>query len=261
MSSASRLAANPFLLAYICPEGAASYILFIRRRRERVRTQRGMPSPWIPTPYLMSLVANALHAVSSDNQAEYFGMLRSDPSTHPAAEWLYEGWVHSRFSSDKAIPCSWKHSRDPPLPPALKPAPVVYCTSLSNVPTDKSFYWRPSKTNLPGVDGVLFDREDQVIYAIQATIWAKYTGVVGGLQEIQSALPTELRSLPLRVILATWNKWKLDDLMREAQSDPGWPDEVAIGGCAIPTSLGKEYKLVRMADFLHLICNTDTIAC
>lgn len=56
-------------------------------------------------------------------------------------------------------------------------------TSLAGAEPYTSFYWKPSVTNYPGVDGVLGDTRGN-IYAVQATVANDHTSPVEGLRKL-----------------------------------------------------------------------------
>ncbi|KAJ8509121.1 hypothetical protein ONZ45_g8682 [Pleurotus djamor] len=233
-SAAGRLAMNPALLRQLTSpsfdsKALSSLIVFVRPHRDGSGpVNRAKPSPWIPTQHLVELTAKALQAVAEADQAKFFTVLIAHPYSRAAAGWLFEAWVHTRFSSGKDIPCTWKGlASSENLPAAIKPAPATFC-KLSEVSPTVPFYWRrPSAPNFPGVDGVLFDGE--AVYVIQATVSGKHGTVETGLNEVKKDLPAALRKVLFRVIFAAVDQETMVGLMNGEKLS----QEVPIGGCVV----------------------------
>ncbi|KAJ8515992.1 hypothetical protein ONZ45_g6672 [Pleurotus djamor] len=182
-SAAARLAMHPTLLGQLTSpsfdnKSLSSLIVFVRPHRDRSgHVNRAQPSPWIPTQYLVELMAKDLQKVTAD------------------------------------IPCTWKGLAPPEhLPDALKPAPAIFC-KLEEVSLNEPFYWRPNAPNFPGIDGVLFD--GKAVYAIQATVALsrKHSTIETGLKEVKKQLPAAFRNGLFRVIFAAVDEEKMISLM------------------------------------------------
>ncbi|KAJ8462021.1 hypothetical protein ONZ45_g18085 [Pleurotus djamor] len=207
----------------------SSLIVFVRPHCDGSgHINRAQPSPWIPTQYLVELIAKDLQTVAAVDQRRFFAVLMAHPYSRTAAGWLFEAWVHTRFSSGKDIPCTWKGLAPPEhLPDALKPAPAIFC-KLEEVSLNEPFYWRPSAPTFPGIDGVLFD--GKAVYAIQATVALsrKHGTIETGLKEVKKHLPAAFRKGLFRVIFAAVDEEKMISLMNGEKLQ-----DVPIGGCVV----------------------------
>ena len=212
---------------------------------------RGFCVPWIPTKRIATAIAAMLRGQDAATQAAFFRQMSEHALSRSTAGWIFETWVHTRLLMAGPVPCFW-HSTPPGdgFLPTLLPENLIQGTVdvLRGRPLDQPFYWKPSASNLPGIDSVLYDGNS--IFAIQSAISATHRSAETGLDQISTCLPAAFREREWHLVHVTPHVSTAHELMRGALSLPSTWSKVPIGACTI--SLTSAHSLVSDC-FLRLL--------
>ena len=188
--AAERLHTPSKLFREVLPSDESSSILFVRPHRPN--GLNGIDSSEkctfsIPTAYLSSVSVRLSASLANESSLRSFRVFSLHSMTRSAAGWVYERAVHYRLcSGGDALPIYRPGSPigtpDTLMSPTTNLRPGT-AAGLKQARPSTSFYWIPSSTNFPGVDGVLGDARGNV-YAVQATIAEDHSSPVDGLKTI-----------------------------------------------------------------------------
>ena len=209
--------------------------------------------PWIPTESIATAIAVVLKAQDAARQASFFDQMSDHPLSRSTAGWIFEAWVHTRLLMGDSIPCFWRST-----PPGDDCLPTLSREELlqGNVDVlrscspDQPFYWKPSASNFPGIDSVLYHDKTRRIFAIQSTISVTHRSVEAGLDKVKASLPVKFRTLGWYLVYVTPNDTTAHQLMRKAKLPSTWSN-VHVGACAI--SLTAAHSLVSGCFFRLIV--------
>ena len=167
-------------------DSVGSAILFVRPFRSRnadgsgIQTSRAFTD--IPTPYLLEIFKRSLHKMESSTARQLFNALSSHSLTRPGVSWHLETRTHAcLFSGHRPLTIFRAPNEKSSMQPAHKLLGGTV-TALERCGACASFYWFPSATNFPGIDGVLGN--DTNVYAVQVIIAGKHRSPAAGLRKV-----------------------------------------------------------------------------
>ncbi len=194
----------------------------------------------IPTTYLSEIVNSVRQSLANENASQLFQALSSHSLTRPAAAWKFEKSVHVHLSSNSPPLSIFNQHQMSEMVPSqqLLAGTAGALTRCSEFP---SFYWLPSTSNFPGVDGVLADHVN--VYAVQATIADEPDSPVKGLRKVWAMFDREVRDKRVWHVVfvtnsktlasrhaATYAKELKDFTLGQHKK------EVNVWGCVLPSS-------------------------
>lgn len=188
-----------------------SSIFFIRPSRPEWnggKINRLQPIIYIPTMHIVDILGKAVGQHSQSVKIAFFNIMETYSPTRSAGGIIFESWCHSLFTSGESIEIEW-HSCDAvaeledTLPSTLETAIEFVSTKDALQKKTPSFYWIPSRTNFPGIDGALFTEHE--VYAIQATLATSHPSPQPGLYELLKLIP-KAKNLHWRVLFIGFSK-------------------------------------------------------
>ncbi|KAK7025327.1 hypothetical protein VNI00_016109 [Paramarasmius palmivorus] len=179
------------------PESGGSNLLFLRP--ERLLADDGTIAvsssiPFIPTRHLGEIFDEARSRLSNLRAIELFCTLSSHALTRSSAAWKHEVDMHTRMSSGGSALVIKSHGGKDQMQMQPSTCPLLTGTAagIRTAAVNGSFYWMPSVSNFPGIDGVLGDTACN-LYALQATIATEHDDPRAGIQAIWDQLTPEKR--------------------------------------------------------------------
>ncbi len=246
-AAAEVICAHP--LAYAYPEtlmapSVGSAIFFVIPYRPLVPgTSRVVCSVsstnYIPTPYLSEIFHSARQSLAKEKALQLFQGLSFHATTRSAPAWRFEKSVHVHLSSNCRPLTIFNEHQSSKMKPSRRllagtAAALARCSEFS------SFYWLPSTSNFPGVDGVLANRRN--VYAVQANIADEYCSPEQGLQKVWAMFDQEVRDKRVwHVVFVTDSKTLASRYAATYAKELkdfslGKDKEVNVWGCVLPSS-------------------------
>ncbi|TFK82894.1 hypothetical protein K466DRAFT_529784 [Polyporus arcularius HHB13444] len=192
----------------------------------------------IPTTYLSEIFNSVRQSLAYEKALQLFQALSLHSLTRPAAAWKFEKSVHVHLSSNSPpLSIFNRHQMSEMVPSqqllAGTAAALARCSEFS------SFYWLPSASNFPGVDGVLANRRN--IYAVQANIADEYNSPEQGLQKVWAMFDQEVRDQRVwHVVFVADSKTLASRYVatyaKELKDFALGQDKVTVWGCVLPSS-------------------------
>ena len=175
IGAATDICAQP--AAYAKPEtrltpSTGSTVLFIKPHRPLAPGTQSVANSaksfyHIPTPHLSEIFHSARQSMDNEKALQLFNMLASHALTRDGPAWNLEKRMHAYLCSNSQPLTIFNAQQTLKMAPSqrLLAGTAGALARCSEFPT---FYWLPSSSNFPGIDGVLSDRDN--VYAVQATI-------------------------------------------------------------------------------------------
>ncbi|KAI0682626.1 hypothetical protein C8Q76DRAFT_322288 [Earliella scabrosa] len=194
MSAATDICAQP--AAYAKPETSLTpstgESIFIKPHRPLAPGTQSVANSaksfyHIPTPHLSEIFHSARQSMDNEKALQLFNMLASHALTRDGPAWNLEKRMHAYLCSNSQPLTIFNAQQTLKMAPSqrLLAGTAGALARCSEFPT---FYWLPSSSNFPGIDGVLSDRDN--VYAVQATIADEHRSPVKGLQKVWEASTT-----------------------------------------------------------------------
>ncbi|KAF9219036.1 hypothetical protein BS17DRAFT_790224 [Gyrodon lividus] len=196
-----------------------SSVIFVKPRQDSTgRIYRRQPAIYIPTPRIVDILATNIIQHDAAVKTSFFAILESHSTTRNSAGAMYERWFHSFFLSGQSIEY-WCH--DGNIPRTLQLATRLVCTNDELRGAAPPFYWLPSKTNFPGIDGAFFVGGN--IFAIQVTLAYNHSTPQTSLDHLWTLLPPEKRALRWNVLFVGLSKGQVWNASKQ------WSGKLTIG--------------------------------
>jgi hypothetical protein len=179
------------------PQSKSSSVLFLRRYTPDGSVTSGTANAFIPTPHLQAIFEEQGRTRSNRDILNLFYALSSHALTRSPTCWLHEKSMHERLGMGGADLSIFQGPTEKHVRPSTRLLPGALA-GLKEADRDDSFYWIPSVSDLPGVDGVLGDTDGHV-YTIQAIIAGKHTSPEQGIERVWENFKPAIRTS------RTWN--------------------------------------------------------
>ncbi|KAH9921157.1 uncharacterized protein B0H18DRAFT_880418 [Fomitopsis serialis] len=146
----------------------------------------------VPTSYLSDILDAARQELSTAKAIELFEFFSLHPLTRSASGWRFEKEMHAYLCSGSEPLRLVRGEHKSTMTPSTTLL-IGTANRLNNVKgaSSSSFYWFPSVTTFPGVDGVLVD--DHNVYVVQATMAADQELPAKGLKKIWAAFDANIK--------------------------------------------------------------------
>ncbi|RDB29134.1 hypothetical protein Hypma_016026 [Hypsizygus marmoreus] len=221
------------LLDFSGPNVALSSIFFVRP----IYSGRDSSVVFIPTLDIAKVFSQALIYASHATQNMVLTRMSRHASLRTAADWIFENFMHARLSaSSKPIQAFDCNGVSHELPSASSIHPV-FSESLSS--TVLPFYWRPSASEVPGIDAVICDHNG--VYALQAstTSTPKHADASTGLQKIYDGLHPTMRQKPMHLVFVSPSSETANVILKRCTLANQW-NHVEVWACELV--IGAEYE-------------------
>ncbi len=144
----------------------------------------------IPTMHLSDIFNSSRGSIANAEALHLFHALTSHALSRGISAWPFQRKMHAHLSSNSQpldIFSGFDSSRMEPSQRLL----VGTAGALGQRSEFSSFYWLPSTSDFPGIDGVLADRDN--VYALQATTADEPESLVDGLRKLWAKFDHEGR--------------------------------------------------------------------
>ncbi|RPD53459.1 hypothetical protein L226DRAFT_466652 [Lentinus tigrinus ALCF2SS1-7] len=200
LAAADAILASPtaFLLPLEAklPDSVGSDVLFVLPYRPQNPktgwvTDSGGAFTTIPTSYLTEAFNNARRLLDKKQALQFFRWLSPHALTRSLDAWNLEKRMHAHLSSSSPpLTIFRKHNAQSTMQPSLE---LLYGTvsALSWCGRFPTFYWLPSVSDFPGIDGVLGDSAN--VYVLQATVAGEYRSPEEGLRRVWAHFDRKIR--------------------------------------------------------------------
>ncbi|KAI0692108.1 hypothetical protein BC835DRAFT_1416774 [Cytidiella melzeri] len=142
------------------------YLFFIRPKSKEIRA--GWQT-YIPTMHMVTILAEAIVAKSTEEQTSLFRDLSMEPETQSAAGCLFENVMHARFTTVGGGPIYCFDNLGRVTEIKIPTANHLVAGTLGQLETSSPpFYWRPGTHKFPGVDSILSAAD--ILWVFQANI-------------------------------------------------------------------------------------------
>ncbi|KAF8559894.1 hypothetical protein OG21DRAFT_1502239 [Imleria badia] len=180
------------------PDDTPSQIYFCRPFNDAgAGMQRRLLGASVPTRTLCRLLGEALQKQDNFLKLDFSRALRQSASTRQAAGFIYENWFHTYFSVGRPIECHWLQGLHGVSSLSLTGMKLIEGNWGAVEVEDPPYYW-VAPVGFPGIDGALILPE--AIYVFQVTISTRHASPKGGMKELRTHLPGDLKDLPWRVV-------------------------------------------------------------
>ncbi|KAJ7216600.1 hypothetical protein GGX14DRAFT_550392 [Mycena pura] len=165
----------------------SSAVVFLRPFWEDGHRVPGIARPFIPTQHLADIFEKRGFRLNNYAALQVFNQLSTHSRTRSTVGWLFEKSMHEHLCSGvKAITIDKCGGRGRTRTMDMTPAKELVTgtvNGLASAGASNSFYWLPTASNFPGIDGVLVDRKGN-LFAVQATIASEHTSPEEGLRKV-----------------------------------------------------------------------------
>ncbi|KAJ7211279.1 hypothetical protein GGX14DRAFT_624105 [Mycena pura] len=165
-----------------------SAAVFVRPFRSEGRRWPSSSQVFIPTEYLAGIVGNQGTQLANADALKLFAALSTHSFTRSPAGWKFKMDMHHLLCGGGAAIIIEKFSdlgeiigEKMDMTPATKLLPGTL-DSLASASSSDAFYWLPSVTNFPGIDGVLAHGDGNV-FAVQSTLSTEHVCPADGLKK------------------------------------------------------------------------------
>ncbi|KAF9225003.1 hypothetical protein BS17DRAFT_827727 [Gyrodon lividus] len=149
-------------------ENTGPSCIFIKPRQDSNGCiYRRQPIVYVPTPRIVDILATTLRHHDAHVKTSFFTIMESHSTTCGSAGAIYECWFNSLFCSGESIEYRW-HGEN--IPHTLQLPIRLACTNDELKNTALPFYWIPSNTNFPGIDGVTLAYDHPTPHQLQALL-------------------------------------------------------------------------------------------
>lgn len=194
----------------------------------------------IPTPYLSEVFNSVRRSLANEKALQLFQALSLHSVTRPAAAWGFEKRVHVHLSSNSPPLSIFNQHQTSEMVPSQRLLAGT-AGALTRCREFPSFYWLPSTSDFPGVDGVLADHVN--VYAVQVTTADEHDSPVEGLRKVWTMFDREVRDNRVWHVVFVTNSEKLAS-RHAAMYATELKDftlgqhkkEVNVWGCVLPSS-------------------------
>ncbi len=194
----------------------------------------------IPTIHLSDIFNSARGSISNAEALHLFHALTSHALTRATSAWQFEKKVHAHLSSNSQPLEIFRASDSSTMEPSQRLL-VGTAGALGQSSEFSSFYWLPSTSAFPGIDGVLADRDN--VYAVQATLADEhdYDSPSDGLRKLWAKFDREGREKRVwHVVIVSDSKQLASKHADKCAGEMkgftlGQHKEVNILGCVLPS--------------------------
>ncbi|KAI0687935.1 hypothetical protein C8T65DRAFT_530892, partial [Cerioporus squamosus] len=144
----------------------------------------------IPTIHLSDIFNSARGSIANAEALQLFHTLSFHALTRAGPAWQIEKKVHAHLSSNSQPLDIFRGSDSSMMAPSQRLL-VGTAGALERSSEFSSFYWLPSASNFPGIDGVLADRDN--VHAVQTTIADEHNSPKEGLRKVWAKFDREVR--------------------------------------------------------------------
>ncbi|KAF8959416.1 hypothetical protein BDZ97DRAFT_1761441 [Flammula alnicola] len=212
----------------------------------------GLPTLYIPTPFLSSSLGIAMSRQAAALQHTFFNMLRGHPSLCSAAGWLFESYAHVYFSNPNHVPIQAYLRNDPNPYPIPTPAKMITGSKLKTIQPPHNFYWRPREPNFEGVDAVI--RVGNIVWALQFTISALHRSAAAGLAQVLADM-NHKRGVEWRLVMVGSERCNAESARDRQKLEGNWK-KTPIYVCELPLGKFTDDEEERLQDILKKTKNT-----
>ncbi|RPD72557.1 hypothetical protein L226DRAFT_490073 [Lentinus tigrinus ALCF2SS1-7] len=179
----------------VAPHSTGSSILFLSPYRPRDPVTRRVTSsslsiPYIPTPFLTRIFNSERVQQTNDKALELFNSLSTHAFTRSSSAWHFERCMHA-YLCGNSQPLSIFFAQHSSTMTPSQQLLVGTASALARCSMYPAFYWLPSASNFPGIDGVLADSAN--VYAVQATISDDHRSPADGLRKLWTKFDRKIR--------------------------------------------------------------------
>ncbi|KAJ7499479.1 hypothetical protein FB451DRAFT_1015006 [Mycena latifolia] len=144
----------------------------------------------VPTKHLAEIFDQHAAKLTAERSFDVFCMLSSHSLTRTIADWMHEKAMHRRMMSAGRIQL-FRGQEEMWINTSTN---LLHGTAggLKSAGRDNAFYWMPSVTNFPSIDGVLGDT-DQNLFTVQATIAGDHREADEGIHKAWDTMSRDCR--------------------------------------------------------------------
>lgn len=172
----------------------SSSIFFFVRPRDATRRSAFI---FVPTVHLIELLSTAMLSADIAAQQVFFTHMSGNAKTRSAAGWLFENFLHTRFTAERAPAVAVDGENN--IVEIETTSHVLPGTQTALKTQGLPFYWRPSAPNFAGIDALLCNHHG--VFALQSTISYAHESVEPGLVKAHDLLHPDVRQLDWHIVI------------------------------------------------------------